>query len=178
MGDASLSFRAEIGFDVSDSYAPVIEDCLATGVGTAYYFVTASNVTPEDGAFRYCTADYCKTGVRFVQTVGVEPTLWITGCDLTARDYGAWIVGRRILHITGNTFRQLSEAYALRDIQLDWAHLGVVLDNTFPGSLVGGRKNIAVDADGLDLIFSGNAYSGGAGDAVQVDPGAVDIFMY
>ena len=179
MSDTSLSFSAEIGFDVSDCYAPVVEECQATGVGTAYYFVTAPNSLPEDGAFRYCTADYCKIGVKFhLGSVAREPTFWVTGCDLEARDYGVWVYGRRILHITGNTFRQLSETHALRDIQLDNCHLGVVLDNTFSGSLAGGRKNIAVDQDGLDLIFAGNAYSGSVGDAVQTDPGAVDVFIY
>ena len=179
MSDTSLSFRADIGFDVSDCYAPVVEGCLATGVGTAYYVVTATNSLPEDGAFRYCTADYCKTGVKFhLGSVAREPTLWVTGCDLKARDYGAWVYGRRILHITGNTFSQLSEEHALRDIQLDNCHLGVVLDNTFFGSLAGGRKNIVVDSDGLDLLFAENTYSGVVGDAVQTDLGAVDVFIY
>ena len=179
MSDQSLSFSSKIGFDMSDCYAPVVENCSATGVDTAYNFVAATNAVPEDGAFRNCTADSCKTGIRFQLTAGgVEPTLWVTGCEIKARDTGVWITGRRIFHITGSTFRQLSPAYALQDVRLEYCHLGLLIGNTFAGELAGGRRNVTVDQNGLDLIFAGNSWSAGVGESVLVDAGAQGVFVY
>jgi hypothetical protein len=179
LSDTSLSFKTQTAFDVSDCYAPVIEQCSVSGVDTAYYFVASSNAVPEDGAIRSSSADDCKTGIRFQMADGVvEPTLWITDCNITARDTGAWITGRRILHITGSTFQQLSAAHPLTDIQLDNVHLGVVLGNAFAGDLSGGRKNVRIDADGLDLLFAENTWSGTPEESVQIDAAAEDVYVY
>ena len=177
MSDGSPTFRSQTGFDLSNCYAPVVENCLAEGVDTAYCF-NSPNAGPEDGAFRFCTADYCKTGIRFDQGTDREPTLWVTECDIRARDHGVTILGRRIFHITGSTFDQLSSAHALQDIDLNHSVLGVVRGNTFNGSLSSGRRNVVIDSDGEAILLAENQYSGSAASAVQVDPGASDVYIY
>ena len=177
MSDGSPTFQSQTGFDLSNCYAPVVENCLAEGVDTAYCF-NSPNAGPEDGAFRFCVADYCKTGIRFDQGTDREPTLWVTDCDIRARDHGVTILGRRIFHITGSTFDQLSSAHALQDIDLNHSVLGVVRGNTFNGSLSSGRRNVVIDSDGEAILLAENQYSGSAASAVQVDPGASDVYIY
>jgi hypothetical protein len=178
MSNASSSFYATRGIDVSDTYAPSIDGCVVSGADTAYYMVTDPNTTPEAGTIVNCIADYCKIGIKFHMTTGWEPSLWIRNCDIRARDYGVWVKNRINFQITDNTFDQLSTSYALKDIQLDYGHLGVVLRNSFSSGLVGGRKNIVIDSDGQDLILGQNSYSGSTQDAVQVDASATDVYIY
>jgi hypothetical protein len=122
------------------------------------------------------TAEACRIGVQFHQNNdGVEPTFWVTGCDISARDVGVWVKGRRICHITDNDFRQCSTAHALNDVQFDWVHLGFVLRNTFHGALAAGRKNVVVDEDGSYLIIKENTLSGSSAEALQIDPAADNI---
>ncbi len=176
MSDSSSNFLAEAGMDVSDCYAPVIQGCTVRAVHTAYKYSTSENSQPEDGAVLDSAADFCRIGVQFHQNnAGVEPTFWVTGCDITARDVGVWVKGRRICHVTDSDFRQGSPDHALNDIQFDWVHLGFVLRNTFHGALTAGRKNVVIDEDGSYIIIKGNTLSGSSAAALQIDPAADNI---
>jgi hypothetical protein len=176
MSDGSTNFQAAVGIDVSDCYAPVIQNCFAAAVHTAYKYSTVPGSQPEDGAVMDSTADFCRIGVMFHQNDGgVEPTFWVTGCDITARDAGVWVKGRRICHVTDNDFRQLSVLHALNDVQFDRVHLAFVLRNTFHGTLAAGRKNTVIDQDGSYIIIKENTLSGISADALQIDPAATHI---
>jgi len=173
---------ATTGFDVSGSYGPVFDACSVTGAETAYkmrsetaYNERVQDTTtgewkwpnqPEDGAFRNCTADRCHTGIDFEVLLEQEdstldpsdqPTLWITGCTITARDVGVLVNGRRLMQITGNTFEPLEDAAQMTDIKLRSVHLGILKENIFSG---GPRaKNIHVDTEGDSLILGPNSAS-------------------
>lgn len=176
MSDSSTNFQAEVGMDVSDCYAPVIQDCTVKTVHTAYKYSTTTGSSPEDGAVMDSVADYCRIGVQFHQNDdGVEPTFWVTGCDINARDIGVWVKGRRICHVTDNDFRQRSLSHALKDVQFDYVHLGFVLRNTFHGTLAAGRKNVVIDEDGSYIIIKENTLSGASSSALQIDSGADNI---
>lgn len=173
--DSSANFLPQVGFDVSDCYAPVIQNCTVSGAHTAFNYVTSAGQTPEDGAIMNCDADYCRVGVKFHQSEGREPTFWVTACDIRARDTGVWVMGRRICHITDNVFEQLSSSHALTDVQFDGVHLGFVLRNLFSGTLAAGRKNVVVDEDGSYIIIKDNILSGSSSSAIQIDAGATSI---
>ncbi|MCX6896888.1 MAG: autotransporter-associated beta strand repeat-containing protein [Verrucomicrobia bacterium] len=163
-GDNSMNFRSAYGYDVSACYAAVIQNCSASGVDTAFNYVVSSDISanPEDGAFRSCTADYCKVGVKHWEiSGGREPTLWVTDCDIRARDFGTSVKGRRILQITDDTFRQLSATNALTD-----------------GTLASGRTNIVVVSPASDVILGSNVLSGDVSSAIQADPVAVRVLVY
>lgn len=178
--DASVNFRSAYGYDVTDCYAAVIQNCSAIGAETAFnYATTNTSANPEDGAYRNCTADYCKFGVvHWEISGGREPTLWITDCNLRTRDYGATVLGRRILQITGNTFRQLSATNALTDVYLGNDVLVCVRNNTFAGSLAGGRINILVQSPASDIILGSNILSSTISSSISVDPAAVRVYTY
>jgi len=176
MSDQSANFKAAVGIDVSDCYAPVIQGCRVRAVHTAYRYSTTPGSEPEDGAVMDCIASHCRIGILFHQNDGgVEPTFWVTGCDINARDIGAWVKGRRICHITDNSFRRASATHALNDIQFDWVRLGFVLRNTFHGNLSNGRKNLVLDQDSHWIVVKDNALSGASSSALQIDSGATNI---
>lgn len=177
MGNSSPNFVPSVGIDVSDCYAPVIQDCTVKGAYTAFNFVSSTGSASEDGAVMNCVADYCRIGVKFHQIEGVEPTFWVTGCRITARDVGVWVKNRRVCHVTDNIFIQLSASHALNDVQFDYVHLGFALRNLFSGTLAGGRKNIVVDADGSYIIIKDNVLSGTSSSAIQIDAGADNILF-
>ncbi|MFA6174450.1 MAG: glycosyl hydrolase family 28-related protein [Kiritimatiellales bacterium] len=167
MSDTSPNFYPDVGFDISDCYAAVIQECSVTGAKTAYLFDGTPARASEDGAIRNSTANYCRTGVHFHEDIGVEPTFWVTGCDITALSNGVEVINRRICNITDNVFRQLSSSCSLADVKLTNVHLGYVLRNTFPGALTGVRTNVVVDAASLDVIIKGNTW-GSRGKSVQL----------
>ena len=179
VSDSSANFQMETGIDISDSYAPVIENCRVSGVSTAYLFSALPDSFPEDGAVRNSQVDYCRTGMIFRLTSGVrEPTLWVTDCNFRSRDCSVLIESRRIFHITGNTFRQLSENHALQDIHLKDCHLGIIRNNVFEQNTFGMRKNLIIDAGGLDIIIAGNVWSDSTNVVLDISPEAEDVFLY
>jgi hypothetical protein len=177
MSDASPNFLTEVGIDVTDCYAPVIERCTVIGARIAYRYDTANE--PEDGAVRSSTADYCRVGVRYIFDDGSsqrEETFWVNGSDIRARDAGVEVKGRRILNISGNTFRRLSNAHTLKDVTMENVSLGFVMNNTFEGNLDAGRRNVSVlDAATKYVIIIDNVLSGPSASAVEVHPGAQNI---
>jgi hypothetical protein len=177
MSDSSPNFLTEVGIDITDCYAPVLENCAVTGADTAYYYSTTNS--PEDGALRESTADYCRTGLRYFFDNGTsqrEETLWINDSDIRARDAGVEVKGRRICNIARNTFRRLSDSHALNDVTLESVTLGCVMDNTFEGTLDSGRKNVSVlDSKSNYIIIINNSLSGDSGSALDIHPDAQNI---
>ncbi|AKJ64172.1 glycosyl hydrolase family 28-related protein [Kiritimatiella glycovorans] len=177
MSDSSPNFLPEVGIDVTDCYAPVIERCSVVGARVAYLYDSAEN--PEDGAVRDCTADYCRVGVRYFHdngSGGKEETLWINDSDIRARDAGVEVKGRRILHISGNTFRRLSETHPLKDVTIEIVTMGFVTDNTFEGNLDAGRKNVSVLDDVTKyVVIIDNTLSGPFASALYIHPDAQNI---
>lgn len=191
MSNTSINFKPTCGFDVSRSYGPVFDNCSVIGAATAYLmdhnYPSGSDLSlagPEDGAFRFCTANYCRTGISFTIThpsdpLTREPTLWVRKCTITARDTGVFVKGRRILQINDNTFNQLSTSYGVKDVQLNNVHMGIARNNTFSAGASSGRKNIVVDSNGQDLILGPNfQWSGPTNSVISVDPGATDVLVY
>jgi hypothetical protein len=190
MTDTSQSFKPVLGFDVSGSHSPVLQNCSVTGASTAFNWNAIANITvtnyvaAEDGAYRNCSADYCKTGFRYEIAnpyfpLQGAPTFWMTDCTVRSRDCGVLLGGRRIFQVTGNTFEQLSPAYGVRDIVFTNGTIhGLILHNTFSGGYSGGRININVDAAGYDLIFGDNVFSGPTNSVIAIDPAAANVFVY
>ncbi len=177
LSDSSPNFMPEVGIDITDCYAPVIESCSVTGADTAYCYNSTNS--PEDGALRDSTADYCRTGLRYVFDNGTsqrEETLWINDSDIRARDAGVEVKGRRICNIARNTFRRLSDSHALKDVTLESVTLGSVMDNTFEGTLDSGRKNVSVlDSKSNYIIIINNSLSGDSALALDINPSAQNI---
>ncbi|QHI70771.1 glycosyl hydrolase family 28-related protein [Tichowtungia aerotolerans] len=176
MSNTSSNFLPEVGIDVSDCYAPVIQGCTVKGAYTAYRYSTTDGSSPEDGAVMESVADYCRIGIMFHQNNdGVEPTFWVTDCDIQARDIGVWVKGRRICHITDNHLRQLSISHPVYDVQFDRVHLGFVLRNVFHGALTSARKNVVIDEMGSTIIIKENTLSGPSAEALQINAAAENI---
>jgi len=177
MSDTSPNFLTEVGIDVTDCYAPVIERCTVTGADVGCRYDTSN--PPEDGAVRDSTMDYCRIGVRyfFANEAGErEETFWVSNSDIRARDAGVEVKGRRILNLSGNTFRRLSASHALKDVTMENVSLGFVMNNTFEGNLAAGRKNVSVlDAASKYIVIIDNTLSGPAASALSIHPSAQNV---
>lgn len=179
VSDSSDNFLAKAGFDVTGSYASVFEGCSAAGVSNGFRMVSGVTANTEDGAFRNCTTDYCRDGIRFEMAGDWrEPSLWVSECDITARDCGLSIKGRRTFQVTDNTFRSLSSSSKLTDVKLDDTCVGLVINNTFLEESPSGRINVEVFCSVTNhflsnpsLLLSGNSYSSDVDEPVQTETG-------
>jgi hypothetical protein len=179
---------ADCGFDLSECYAPTLQDCSVIGAKVGYE-LGSSGIRMEAAVIDHCTTDYCMTGVKvwneyFWATCpptplppgyiadakpAVAPMFCVSDCTIRARDFGLILQTRRLVQVVRNTFNRLTTA-PFTDIQLGLIREGGVTDNIFSGTS-SGRTNIAVicgDAtagqafgNSYDLVLGPNTLSDG-----------------
>jgi len=177
MSDSSPNFLPAFGIDFGGCYNPIVQNCSVSGAHTAYSMVCSGTDDQEDGGLFNCTADYCRVGTEYDIPNNPRAGFQFRGQNIRARDQGLILNNRRIFNISDNTFRQLSASYALTDIQLGFAKIGVIVRNIFSGDLYGGRKNVAVGPNGESLLILDNTLSGTGVSALVVDPAAINILV-
>jgi autotransporter-associated beta strand protein len=177
MSDSSPNFLPAFGIDFGGCYNPIVQNCSVSGAYTAYSMVCSGTDDQEDGGLFNCTADYCRVGTEYDIPNNPRAGFQFRGQNIRARDQGLILNNRRIFNISDNTFRQLSAAYPLTDIQLGFAKIGVIVRNIFSGDLSGGRKNVTVGPNGESLLIRNNTLSGTGISALVVDPAAINILV-
>lgn len=159
--DSSPLYKADVAFDVSESYAPRFNDCYAWSSRIGYRLVDPDNPGAEDGALLNSYAVECAIGVD-VKTLGVEPQLLIDGGHFNCRDYGLKIDGRKFITIVNCLFYNVdldNQAKSYVDICLNNCNNAIISNNIFHFKGNSDRTNILLSSKSKDIIICSNIFN-------------------
>ena len=173
--DESMLFKADVAFDVCESYAPRFQDCYAWSAKTGYKLVTDMAPGAEDGTLLHSYAVHCRIGVD-VYTKGVEPQLLIDGGHYNCRDYGIRIKGRKFVSIINCLMynEDLVNNNEYVDIYLEGCHNVIISANIFHFKGSNKRTNVLVKKGAYEIDIKNNRFNAHA-NPVTVEKGTRKI---
>jgi len=175
MTDESMLYKADVAFDVCESYAPRFQDCYAWSAKTGYKLVTDRNPGPEDGTLLHSYAVQCRIGVD-VYSKGIEPQLLIDGGHYNCRDFGIRIKGRKFVSIVNCLMYNIdlvnNNEYV--DIYLVDCNNVIVSANIFHFKGSSNRTNVLVKNGAYEIDIKNNRFNAHA-NAISVEKGARKI---
>jgi len=146
LADDSPAFGMQIGIQQDAFYAGQFIDCHVSNCHTAYSWVAAEN--GEGFVLIDCTADKCRIGA-VIATPEQEPGGALTRCRFRARDIGLRVDHKRLMAVTGNEFRPLSDCgeYRYYDVCVSNSWAIQINRNRFSGSPMN-RTHVRIDGRG------------------------------